>query len=184
MKKELNIAIRFTLVTTVIFGLLYPLGMTGLSRYIFPKQAAGSLIEKNGRVIGSALIGQAFASDKYFHSRPSAAGAGYDATASSPSNLAPNQSRPDRSRERRRGRSCSRKIRASRFLRILVTDFRLRPGSGNFPGRGGVSDSSRRQSTGDERRASQGARSAPHATAHLWPSGRAPRQCSGIESGS
>jgi K+-transporting ATPase ATPase C chain len=89
MNKELNIAIRFTLITTVIFGLLYPLGMTGLSRYIFPKQAAGSLIEKNGHIVGSALIGQGFASDKYFHSRPSSAGTGYDATASSPSNLAP-----------------------------------------------------------------------------------------------
>ncbi len=89
MNKELNIAIRFTLITTVLFGLLYPLGMTGLSRYIFPKQAAGSLIEKDGRVIGSALIGQGFVSDKYFHSRPSSAGTGYDASSSSPSNLAP-----------------------------------------------------------------------------------------------
>jgi len=89
MNKELTIAIRFTLITTVLFGLLYPLGMTVLSHYIFPKQAAGSLIEKDGRVIGSTLIGQGFTSDKYFHSRPSSAGTGYDATASSPSNLAP-----------------------------------------------------------------------------------------------
>jgi potassium-transporting ATPase KdpC subunit len=89
MKKDLNVAIRFTLITTMIFGILYPLAMTGLSHYIFPKQAAGSLIEKNGQVIGSALIGQAFIADKYFHSRPSSAGNGYDATSSSPSNLAP-----------------------------------------------------------------------------------------------
>jgi K+-transporting ATPase ATPase C chain len=89
MKKELIVAIRFTLITTVIFGLLYPLGMTVGSRYLFPKQAAGSLIEKNGQMIGSKLIGQGFASDKYFHSRPSAAGAGYDAGASSASNLGP-----------------------------------------------------------------------------------------------
>jgi K+-transporting ATPase ATPase C chain len=89
MKKELILAVRFTLVTTVLFGLLYPLGMTGLSQLLFPKQAAGSLIEKNGRVVGSKLIGQPFSSDKYFHSRPSAAGAGYDASASSASNLAP-----------------------------------------------------------------------------------------------
>ena len=89
MNKELNVAIRFTLITTVIFGLLYPLGMTALSRLMFPKQAAGSLIEKDGRVIGSALIGQGFTADKYFHSRPSSAGTGYDAKASSPSNLAP-----------------------------------------------------------------------------------------------
>src|ERR1700686_4653319 len=97
MKKELILALRFTLVTTVVFGLLYPLGMPGLSQLLFPKQAAGSLIEKNGRIIGSKLIGQYFSSDKYFHSRPSAAGTGYDARASRPSNLAPtNQALVDR----------------------------------------------------------------------------------------
>jgi potassium-transporting ATPase KdpC subunit len=97
MRKELILALRFTLVTTVLFGLLYPLGITGLSHLLFPKQAAGSLIEKNGRIIGSKLIGQSFTSDKYFHSRPSAAGNGYDASASSASNLAPtNQALVDR----------------------------------------------------------------------------------------
>jgi potassium-transporting ATPase KdpC subunit len=97
MKEELILALRFTLVTTLVFGLIYPLGMTGLSHVLFPKQAAGSLIEKNGHVVGSKLIGQAFSSDKYFHSRPSAAGTGYDASASSPSNLAPtNQALVDR----------------------------------------------------------------------------------------
>jgi K+-transporting ATPase ATPase C chain len=89
MKKELIVALRFTLLTTVVFGLIYPLSVTGLSKLIFPNQAAGSLIEKNGQVVGSKLIGQSFTSDKYFHSRPSAAGTGYDASASSPSNLAP-----------------------------------------------------------------------------------------------
>ena len=97
MKKELILALRFTLVTTLIFGLLYPLGMTGLSKIFFSKQAEGSLIEKNGRVVGSRLIGQPFVSDKYFHSRPSAAGNGYDASASSASNLGPtNQALVDR----------------------------------------------------------------------------------------
>jgi len=97
MKKELIPALKFTLVTTVVFGLFYPLAMTGLSRLLFPKQAAGSLIEKDGHVVGSRLIGQTFAADKYFHSRPSAAGAGYDASASSPSNLGPtNQALVDR----------------------------------------------------------------------------------------
>lgn len=89
MTKQLAIAARFTVLTTVVFGLLYPLGMTGLSKLLFPSQAGGSLIERNGQVAGSRLIGQPFSSDKYFHSRLSSAGTGYDATSSSPSNLAP-----------------------------------------------------------------------------------------------
>ena len=81
-------SIRFTLVTTVLLGLAYPLAITGLAGALFPHQAAGSLILKDGRVVGSALLGQSFTSDKYFHPRPSAAGNGYDATNSGGSNFA------------------------------------------------------------------------------------------------
>jgi len=81
-------SIRFTIVTAILLGIVYPLVITGLARVLFPRQAAGSLILKNGQVIGSELLAQSFTSDKYFHPRPSAAGNGYDATSSGGSNLA------------------------------------------------------------------------------------------------
>jgi K+-transporting ATPase ATPase C chain len=89
MKQHLRIAILMTFVTTVLFGLLYPLTVTGLGQFLFPAQANGALIVKNGVVVGSQLIGQPFTSAGYFHSRPSAAGNGYDATSSGGSNLGP-----------------------------------------------------------------------------------------------
>jgi K+-transporting ATPase ATPase C chain len=91
MKKNLITAVLMTIATTVLLGIVYPLLVTGLAQLIFPKQANGQLIQgKDGVVIGSHLIGQSFSGPGYFHSRPSAAGAaGYDATASSGSNLGP-----------------------------------------------------------------------------------------------
>ncbi len=90
MKEHILISLRMTLVIAVLTCGIYPLVVFGIAQSVFPRKANGSFVEWNGRVVGSELIGQSFTSERYFHSRPSAAGNdGYDATASGGTNLGP-----------------------------------------------------------------------------------------------
>jgi potassium-transporting ATPase KdpC subunit len=89
MGRHVSIAIRMAIVTIIVFGVLYPLAMTGIAQVLFSRQANGSLIRAHGKVIGSELIGQQFTGPGYFHPRPSAAGKGYDTASSGGSNLGP-----------------------------------------------------------------------------------------------
>ncbi len=92
MKQNLKIAILMTVVTTVLLGIIYPLVVTGLAQVLFHDKANGQLVSRNGEVIASRIIGQAFVGPGYLHSRPSAAGNGYDAANSGGSNLGPTNS--------------------------------------------------------------------------------------------
>jgi K+-transporting ATPase ATPase C chain len=89
MKKNLLISVSMTIVTTVLLGVVYPLVVTGIAQVIFPHKANGQLISENGKLVGSSVIGQSFSGPTYFHSRPSAAGTGYDAANSGGTNLGP-----------------------------------------------------------------------------------------------
>lgn len=89
MKKNLLISVMMTIVTTILLGIIYPLVVTGIAQAAFPHKANGQLISQNGKLVGSSIIGQPFVGPTYFHSRPSAAGTGYDATASGGTNLGP-----------------------------------------------------------------------------------------------
>src|SRR6476660_5833486 len=97
MKKNITISVLMTIVTTALLGLIYPLAMTAVSQLLFRDKANGQLIVRDGTVIGSRIIGQPFTGAGYFHSRPSAAGSGYDAANSGGTNLGPtNQKLIDR----------------------------------------------------------------------------------------
>ena len=87
--RNLVVAVLMTIVTTLILGIVYPLVITGIAQVAFPDKANGQMIERDGKVVGSRIIGQGFSSPGYFHSRPSAAGMGYDAANSAGSNLGP-----------------------------------------------------------------------------------------------
>ncbi len=89
MIKHLGVALRMTIVSIVLLGLIYPLAMTELAQALFPHQANGSLVMVNGKVVGSEIIGQLWTKPQYFHGRPSAAGKGYDPTATGGTNLGP-----------------------------------------------------------------------------------------------
>jgi len=89
MRRNLITAVLYTIVTTVIFGLVYPFVVTGIAQVLFKDKANGQLLQQNGQLVGSRIIGQPFTAVAYFHSRPSMAGNGYDAANSSGSNYAP-----------------------------------------------------------------------------------------------
>jgi K+-transporting ATPase ATPase C chain len=97
MKKNLVTAVLMTIATTLLLGIIYPLVVTGIAQLLFPRNANGQLIQRDGKIVGSSIIGQGFAGPAYFHSRPSAAGNGYDAANTNGSQLGPtNQKLMDR----------------------------------------------------------------------------------------
>lgn len=89
MIKHLNTSVRVTILSIVLLGLIYPLVMTGIAQVLFPWQANGSMLRVNGKVVGSAIIGQLWTTRRYFQGRPSAAGKGYDPTSTGATNLGP-----------------------------------------------------------------------------------------------
>jgi K+-transporting ATPase ATPase C chain len=127
--KHIYPAVALTIVLTVLVGIVYPFIMTGLSQLLFNEKARGSLIEREGKVIGSRLIGQPFNGAGYFHSRPSAAGSGYDATASGGTNLGPTSKQLFEEQVKRR----SKQLRTENLNAEIPVDLITSSGSGLDP---------------------------------------------------
>jgi K+-transporting ATPase ATPase C chain len=127
--KQFYPAVALTIVLTVLVGIVYPFMVTGLSELLFKEKARGSLIEREGKVIGSRLIGQPFRNAGYFHSRPSAAGSGYDGTASGGTNLGPTSKRLFEEQVRER----SRELRTENPNAEIPIDLITSSGSGLDP---------------------------------------------------
>jgi K+-transporting ATPase ATPase C chain len=127
--KHIYPAVALTIVLTVLVGIIYPFVVTGLSDLFFKEKARGSLLEREGKVIGSRLIGQSFNGPGYFHSRPSGAGSGYDATASGGTNLGPTSKRLFEEQVRKR----SKQLRTENPNAEIPIDLITSSGSGLDP---------------------------------------------------
>ncbi len=173
MKKTIITSVLYTLITAVILGIGYPLLITGIDHVLFPKQADGELITRNGEVIGSHLIGQTFTGDNYFNSRPSAAGTGYDAASSAaPTRLhqqSPHRPRPGQRRRRPRSANDPRPRRPRHRLR-------LRPRPRHLPRRGLLPGSPRRPRPPSLGVHPHPPHRRPHHPAPVRPPRRTPRQ--------
>lgn len=131
MRRQLAPAVIVFLALTLLVGVAYPLAVTGLAQLAFPHRADGSLVERDGRVVGSRLVGQAFAGARYFHPRPSDAGEGYDAMASAASNLGPTN--PELVRQVRARRAAYRRDNGLRPGQQVPVDAVTASGSGLDP---------------------------------------------------
>lgn len=131
MRRQLAPAVIVFLALTLLVGVAYPLAVTGLAQLAFPHRADGSLVERDGQVVGSRLVGQAFAGARYFHPRPSAAGEGYDAMASAASNLGPTN--PELVRQVRARRAAYRRDNGLRPGQQVPVDAVTASGSGLDP---------------------------------------------------